>query len=105
MAQTGATYAAQPAAAAQRSPSGHPNDSYWIAHDKQLLVDFGGLAHFKEADAMLGAPKPGEDRVVFMGDSITQIWKLDGSFPGKPYINRGISGQTLHRYWCDSART
>jgi lysophospholipase L1-like esterase len=63
-------------------------------HDKQLLVDFGGLERFKEANAMLTAPKPGENRVVFMGDSITQGWKLDESFPGKPYINRGIGGQT-----------
>ena len=94
MAQTGTTPAGQPAAAVQTSPSGHPNDSYWIEHDKQLLVDFGGLEHFKDADAKLPAPAPGEDRVVFMGDSITEIWKLDGSFPGKPYINRGISGQT-----------
>ena len=45
-------------------------------HDKQLLVDFGGLARFKEANEMLAAPKPDEDRVVFMGDSITQGWKL-----------------------------
>ena len=29
-----------------------------------------------------------------MGDSITDIWKLDKYFPGKPYINRGIGGQT-----------
>jgi lysophospholipase L1-like esterase len=58
------------------------------------MVDFGGLAHFKEADAMLGSPKTGEDRVVFMGDSITEGWKLDQAFPGKPYVNRGISGQT-----------
>jgi lysophospholipase L1-like esterase len=63
-------------------------------HDKQLLVDFGGLSRFKEENAMLAAPKPGEGRVVFMGDSITQGWKLDESFPGKPYINRGIGGQT-----------
>jgi acyl-CoA thioesterase I len=83
-----------PSAPAQTSPSGHPNDSYWIEHDRQLQVDFGGLAHFKEADAMLGAPKTGEDRVVFMGDSITEGWKLDDAFPGKPYVNRGISGQT-----------
>ena len=75
-------------------PSGHPNNPYWVEHDQQLMVDFGGLEHFKEADAMLGAPKPGEDRVVFLGDSITEGWKLDQSFPGKPYVNRGISGQT-----------
>ncbi|HEY2845024.1 MAG TPA: SGNH/GDSL hydrolase family protein, partial [Bryobacteraceae bacterium] len=33
-------------------------------------------------------------RVVFLGDSITDIWKLADAFPGKPYVNRGISGQT-----------
>jgi lysophospholipase L1-like esterase len=80
--------------APQTSPSGHPNDAYWIEHDKQMLVDFGGLDHFKDADAALAPPAAGENRVVFMGDSITQAWKLDQSFPGKPYVNRGISGQT-----------
>jgi len=41
-------------------------------------------------------PTPAADgkRVVFMGDSITEAWKLEESFPGKPYINRGIGGQT-----------
>ena len=62
--------------------------------DQQLLVDFGNLERFKEADAALAAPTEGANRVVFMGDSITEGWKLDASFPGKPYINRGISGQT-----------
>jgi lysophospholipase L1-like esterase len=84
---------AQPAA---QAPTTHPPQYYiWEkAHDAQLLVDFGGLERFRKADAMLAAPKPGEDRVVFMGDSITEAWKLEHSFPGKPYINRGISGQT-----------
>jgi lysophospholipase L1-like esterase len=86
--------AAQTSPAIQTSPSGHPNNAYWNDHDKQLLVDFGGLERFKEANAMLTASAPGEDRVVFMGDSITQGWKLDESFAGKPYINRGIGGQT-----------
>jgi lysophospholipase L1-like esterase len=76
------------------SPSGHPLNDYWIAHDKQVLNDFGWLAKFKEADLALGPPAAGERRVVFMGDSITEGWKLEESFPGKPYINRGISGQT-----------
>ncbi|HEV2488019.1 MAG TPA: SGNH/GDSL hydrolase family protein [Terracidiphilus sp.] len=97
-----ATAAAQTAPApAQASPatpattaSGHPNDDYWRKHDQQLLTDFPWLARFKEDDLKLGPPAPGEDRVVFMGDSITQGWHLDVSFPGKPYINRGISGQT-----------
>jgi lysophospholipase L1-like esterase len=86
--------AVQTSPAIQTSPSGHPNNAYWNDHDKQLLVDFGGLERFKEANAMLTAPQPGENRVVFMGDSITQGWKLDQSFPGKAYINRGIGGQT-----------
>ncbi len=82
------------APASPTQPSGHPNDAYWTEHDRQLLVDFGGLSRFKAEDDALPAPLPGQNRVVFMGDSITQGWKLDASFPGKPYINRGISGQT-----------
>jgi acyl-CoA thioesterase I len=76
------------------TPSGHPADAYWTARDKQLLTDFGWLARFKDANANLPAPAPGENRVVFMGDSITEGWHFDQFFPGKPYINRGISGQT-----------
>ncbi len=56
--------------------------------------DFGQLARYREADAALGPPAAGENRVVFFGDSITDIWKLEDYFPGKPYINRGIGGQT-----------
>jgi acyl-CoA thioesterase-1 len=85
---------AAPAPAAQLSPSGHPSNDYWIQHDHDLLVDFAQLAHFKDADAQLPPPAPGKNRIVFMGDSITEAWKLDQSFPGKPYVNRGISGQT-----------
>jgi hypothetical protein len=59
--------AAQPAPAAQTSPSGHPNNAYWIEHDKQLLVDFGGLERFKEANAMLTTPQPGENRLDHAG--------------------------------------
>jgi acyl-CoA thioesterase I len=68
--------------------------AYWAAFDHQLLVDFGDLTRFHDADLRLGPPAAGEDRVVFMGDSITQGWNLEKSFPGKPYVNRGISGQT-----------
>jgi lysophospholipase L1-like esterase len=67
---------------------------YWANFDHRLLVDFGDLAHFRDADQKLGPPAVGEDRVVFMGDSITEGWDLQQSFPDKPYINRGISGQT-----------
>jgi lysophospholipase L1-like esterase len=60
-------------------------------------LDWPWLGRFRDDNAKLGEPAAGEDRVVFMGDSITQGWKIegpDGYFPGKPYINRGISGQT-----------
>jgi len=80
--------------AATTTPSGHPDNDYWRQHDKLMLSDFPWLAKFHDADAKLGPPAAGETRVVFMGDSITEGWHLDQSFPGKPYINRGISGQT-----------
>jgi lysophospholipase L1-like esterase len=76
------------------TPSGHPDNDYWRKHDQLMLSDFAYLARFKEDDVKLGLPARGEDRVVFMGDSITEGWHLDQSFAGKPYINRGISGQT-----------
>ncbi len=97
-AQEPGTKPEMPAPAAQTTPkltpSGHPDNEYWRQHDHQMLVDFPWLARFKEADAQLGPPAQGENRVVFMGDSITEGWHLDQSFPGKPYVNRGISGQT-----------
>jgi len=68
--------------------------TYWANVDQQLLVDFGNLARYRAADRQLGPPASGTDRVVFVGDSITEGWHLEKSFPGKPYINRGISGQT-----------
>jgi lysophospholipase L1-like esterase len=96
--ETKAPAPAQNAPAANAAPeltaSGHPANAYWTAHDKQLLTDFGWLARFKEDDVKLGPPKAGEKRVVFMGDSITQGWDIAASFPGEPYVNRGISGQT-----------
>src|SRR5579862_2695150 len=55
--------------------------------------DYGQLARYRAANAALKSPK-GENRVVFFGDSITDSWHLDEYFPGKPYVNRGIGGQT-----------
>jgi lysophospholipase L1-like esterase len=64
--------------------------------DQKILQDWANLARYRDENAAVAAPAPGEDRVVFMGDSITDGWgRLRGKFfPGKPYINRGISGQT-----------
>jgi lysophospholipase L1-like esterase len=65
--------------------------------NNRMLTDFPWLARYEEDNLKLGAPAAGENRVVFMGDSITEGWHFDVpeiGFPGKPYINRGISGQT-----------
>ncbi len=67
---------------------------YREGNARMLMNDFGQLARYHDDDGKLGAPATGEQRVVFFGDSITDIWKLDESFPGKHYINRGIGGQT-----------
>ncbi len=56
--------------------------------------DFGQLSRYRAANAALTPAATGENRVVFFGDSITDMWKLADYFPGKPYINRGIGGQT-----------
>ncbi len=61
---------------------------------KLWMNDYGNLGRYREANSKLTAPSASESRVVFMGDSITDIWKFDKYFPGKPYINRGIGGQT-----------
>jgi lysophospholipase L1-like esterase len=61
------------------------------------LKDWPALARYRDANTKLAAPAKDEQRVVFMGDSITDGWddpKYGGFFPGKPYVDRGISGQT-----------
>ena len=69
-------------------------DNYRASRIAIFTDDFGQLARYRDANALLKAPAPGEKRVVFFGDSITDAWHLDEYFPGKPYINRGIGGQT-----------
>ena len=66
------------------------------ASEDQLRTDWANLARYHDANAMLAAPADSENRVVFMGNSITEGWQpyFATMFPGKSYINRGISGQT-----------
>jgi lysophospholipase L1-like esterase len=61
---------------------------------EKWLRDWPQLGRYQQADTELTPVKPGENRVVFLGDSITDGWNLAQYFPGKPYINRGISAQT-----------
>jgi GDSL-like Lipase/Acylhydrolase family len=62
----------------------------------RTLQDWANLKRYHEDNAKVAPPAPGEERVVLMGDSITDGWgkRYGKFFPGKPYINRGISGQT-----------
>jgi lysophospholipase L1-like esterase len=69
-----------------------------IAGMEAKLMDWPQLARYRAENAALAPPAAGEQRVVFYGDSITDGWgRRAGTgdfFPGKPYVNRGISGQT-----------
>ena len=58
------------------------------------LQDWNQIGRYHEDDVRLQAQPAEKGRVVFLGDSITDAWKLAQYFPGKPYVNRGISGQT-----------
>src|SRR5258706_5582052 len=68
-----------------------------ITRMDSILKDWPNLARYRDANAKIVAPPKDEARVVFMGDSITDAWpqpRFGEFFPGKPYIGRGISGQT-----------
>lgn len=95
--ETGSLPETKAPAPTQTAPAAAPANDYAKKRNLQLKEDWPWLGRFQEADTKLAPPAPGENRVVFMGDSITEAWKIEGpngSFPGKPYINRGISGQT-----------
>jgi lysophospholipase L1-like esterase len=67
-----------------------------LAAQRHLLKDWGGLIRYGSEDAEIPPPKAGENRVVFLGDDVTDQWGQGAAafFPGKPYLNRGIAGQT-----------
>jgi hypothetical protein len=58
------------------------------------LQDWNQLGRYHADNEKLKTQTQESGRVVFLGDSITDGWRLAQSFPGKPYVNRGISGQT-----------
>jgi len=90
-----ASFAQQPAPSIPST--GFPGiDQYRASRVAIYTDDFGELKRYREADSALAAPKAGENRVVFLGDSITDYWKLADYFAAKPYVvfNRGIDGQS-----------
>lgn len=60
------------------------------------MQDWAYLSKYQQDNTTLPLPEPDENRVVFLGDSITEFWSNKHSFfsENKSYINRGISGQT-----------
>jgi len=66
-----------------------------LAAYQRLLKDWAGLTRYGSDDSELAPPKPGETRVVFMGDQITEYWdKGSRLFTNASHLNRGIDGQT-----------
>jgi lysophospholipase L1-like esterase len=67
-----------------------------IATCRHLLADWAGLTRYGSEDAEVPPPSRNESRVVFLGDQITEGWgaSAGGFFPGRPYFNRGVDGQT-----------
>jgi lysophospholipase L1-like esterase len=85
----------------QAKPPKHcaPDPAFMARMESQTrtLNDWPDLQHYRNANAKMTAPAKDQRRVVFMGDSITDMWvqpRFGTFFPGKPYIGRGISGQT-----------
>ena len=93
--------AAAPRGTAQTGQTGQTGDcaelKTQLDRAESRLRDWPQLGRYREANSSLAPPAKDEARVVFMGDSITDLWDdqgYGGFFPGKPYVNRGISGQT-----------
>jgi lysophospholipase L1-like esterase len=90
------------AALPQQEPAKAPDGDLAVLFAKltaaqKTLEDWPNLARYREANTKVVPPEQKETRVVFMGDSITDAWvrpEYGGFFPGKSYIDRGISGQT-----------
>lgn len=84
-------------AAAQPSADDCTATKTQLKQAETKLKDWPQLARYHDANAKVTPATKNEARVVFMGDSITDSWqnpKFGGFFPGKPYVDRGISGQT-----------
>ena len=87
-------------AGAQSTPAAQPTAEEIAqrraAQEAAFHNDWANLQKYRDSNAKLSPPLKDENRVVFMGNSITEGWApyFPAMFPGKPYIGRGISGQT-----------
>jgi lysophospholipase L1-like esterase len=81
---------------AQTAVASGADSTAQIAAIEAKLADWPQLERYRAANAALAPAAVGEERVVFYGASMTEFWGKNGTsfFPGKPYVNRGISGQT-----------
>lgn len=70
--------------------------SIFFLLESSYAQDWANLNHYQKDNAELEISNPNQHRIVFMGNSITESWlsKRPDFFANKPYINRGISGQT-----------
>lgn len=87
---------AAPAWAQAPQPTPEEIEARRVAAEERVHNDWAGLRRYREANAALAAPVAGEQRVVFMGDSITDAWPKRSAtfFTRTAYVGRGISGQT-----------
>jgi lysophospholipase L1-like esterase len=80
----------------RQKPTPEQMEAFRKSMEEQMRNDWANLARYKADNAKIGLPGAGEDRVIFMGNSITDFWinNMPEFFAGKSYIDRGISGQT-----------
>jgi lysophospholipase L1-like esterase len=87
---------AQTTAASSSTQSVSALDQKQVDHMRAMLADWPDLGRYRDENASLPSVSADQKRVVFFGDSITDSWgrRVGTFFPGEPYLNRGISGQT-----------
>jgi lysophospholipase L1-like esterase len=73
-----------------------PDDAQkWQDPEYSYHHDWSNIRKYQDENSQLPAPAPGENRIIFMGNSITEFWKAsDSSYFSSTRISRGISGQT-----------
>lgn len=85
-------------------------EAYFLVQIERLENDLrqpdrDNLRRYRDANLSLGPPNAAQPRVVFLGDSITDMWRLNEYFPGRDFVNRGIggqiTGQMLGRFYAD----